>query len=188
LKVGRVIAVFGVSGVGKTAVIQRFTQDYPSFQHVSASSLLRDATAASVEAPRDSSEDRIRANQKLLTTRFAALRSKHTERHIIFDGHSVIDGEADLTVIPTDVIAALDPVCLVFIQDDPAQIVERRRADTRPRPERGEGDLAAYQEAALTACRAYATDLQVPLHQIASGDLETFAQVVLMEADRHGAS
>jgi len=175
-----VFAVFGISGVGKTTLVKRFVKNHPSYLHLQASALLRTAKATTSEALRSAPAAEIRDNQDILVTAFHTARLDAPERPVIFDGHSLIDGDAGLVIIPTDVIARLDPVRLIFVYDEPRLIHQRRISDTsRRRPTRSIEQLAEQQAVAFIACQRYAASLDLPLDSVLAGELVGLAGAIL---------
>jgi adenylate kinase len=175
-----VVAVFGLSGVGKSWLIARYAEQVPVL-HVQASQLLRDAKAALLRQEVTSEELRKGAvldNQALLIDAFAQVRAT-AQMPVVFDGHSVVDTGDQLLEIPAQVIAALCPSMIVFVESDATAIIERRRNDvSRERPARSVEEIQAHQSRAREICRGYAKTLQVPLKIIGAGDEKAFAVVV----------
>ena len=172
-----VIAVFGLSGVGKGWIISGFAKDH-EILHLQASQLLKDAKAAAAGTIMTSEELRTGAvidNQALLIAAFLAAREKAI-CPILFDGHCLIDGGAQLIEIPVAVIEALAPSGLIFVYDKPDVILRRRAEDcTRVRPIRSADELHDHQERARAICAEYAELLKLDLHFIEAGNVAGFA-------------
>ena len=170
----RIIAVFGISGVGKTTLIDSIARDWPSeILHLQASQLIKDAKQRDLdsEALRTASADEIGVNQDFLISEFDRRVVSAIQSTVIFDGHSVIDNDTDLVLIPTSVIRALSPTAIIFVVDSAATIAARRRSDgRRNRPERSAVKLEFMQSRALEACHGYSDALAVPLHVILPTD------------------
>ncbi len=175
-----IVAVFGLSGVGKSWLIGRYAKHSPVL-HVQASQLLREAKAAIFGENVTSEELRKGAvldNQALLIHAFARVRETATQP-IVFDGHSVVDNGAQLLEIPTEVVAALAVSHLVFVEDRAKDILERRQNDTmRVRPVRSEAELAYHQQRAKAVCEVYSKNLNLPLTIVMAGDEETFTDAL----------
>lgn len=182
---GRVVAVLGISGVGKSTMISAFTQRHPSVLGVGASALLKQATAVmDTETLRTAAVSDIHANQQRLVSTFSDLRLRNPERHVIFDGHSLIDNDQGLVIVPTDVFVGLAPNRIVFIEDNADAILTRRLADaSRIRPRRSAEEIAAHQRMAKEAACGYAVKLAIPFSTIQSGDDATFAATLEGEFD-----
>jgi adenylate kinase len=175
--VGVTIAVFGISGVGKSRLISSFGNP-DGFVHVQASELLKRAKEAagggSVSAE-DLRQGAVLDNQSFLVSAFKAFSSAEC-KNIIFDGHTVIDGGASLIEVPIEVIASIDPAGVIFVWDEPATIARRRLADAkRQRPSRTAAELDEHQRRAETLSRAYAEKLSIPFARVRSGDEDQFA-------------
>lgn len=178
---GCVATVFGISGVGKTTMISGFTRKHPWVHAVRASSLLMSAThSVDSERLRAAPASEVSANQEQLVSAFSNLRAAHPDRHVIFDGHSIVDNDQGLLVIPTDVIVRLRPNAVVFIEENPNVIAARRAADTaRIRPIRTVDELTAHQALAKETAHSYAKTLLLSFQVIGSSDPETFERSML---------
>lgn len=175
-----VIAVFGLSGVGKSWLIGRYAQ-HASVLHIQGSQLLREAKAELLGETVTSDELRRGAvldNQALLIQAFARVRETAT-KPIIFDGHCVVDDGTQLLEIPTEVIASLAVSHLVLVEGSPKLIIERRQNDpTRVRPLRTDDEIFHHQQRAKFMCNLYHQKLGLPLDVIAAGDEKAFADVL----------
>ena len=175
-----VVAVFGLSGVGKSWLSARFAESH-GLLHLQASHLLKNATAARSGVQTTSEQLRTGAvidNQELLISAFQAERQAATKA-ILFDGHCLIDGKAGLIDIPASVIEAIAPCGIIFVHAEPATIFDRRVADTsRERPSRSAAELHDHQERARAICTSYAEGLKLPMHTVEAGDETGFASAV----------
>lgn len=160
-----IVAVLGLSGVGKTTLIKEACKQIDGVLHVQASALIKaDCADPSVtsEALRTCSGDQVLANQKILVAMFARAVAETDAKVVIFDGHLIIDTDAEVIEIPPDVIAALRPSVLVHVEAAPEVIAERRRADeSRKRPRRSVDVLARQQARSGELCQLYASELGV---------------------------
>jgi len=176
----KVVAVFGLSGVGKSWLIARLICSEP-IMHVQASQLLREEKAAITGRTVTSEALRTGAvldNQSLLVRAFSRVRSAAT-MPIAFDGYCVVDSAAGLVEIPAEVIDALSVSGIVFIQDRLGTIVARRAGDTgRIRPIRSEAEIELHQNQAMATCVKYATRLRVGLHVVQAGDEPAFRTAI----------
>jgi adenylate kinase len=175
-----VIAVIGLSGVGKGWLISRFAKEHTA-HHVEASRLLKEAKKATSGAHVTSEELRTGAvinNQDLLISAFLAEREK-TSGLILFDGHCIVDSGAELVEIPVDVFKAISPSGIILICSEPATIADRRAGDTaRTRPARSAAELHQHQERTRTICTSYAEFLGIGLHTVEAGDETAFTSAV----------
>jgi adenylate kinase len=182
----KVAGVFGLSGVGKSWLISRYSGAH-TVLHVQASQLLRDAKAAISGAVVTSEELRTGAvldNQQLLIRAFATAGA-NAGAPIIFDGHCLIDSGNQLIAIPSEVIEALSVSGLVFVRSDASEIVARRRSDTaRIRPLRSVEEISLHQQRAYFLCQGYAIRLNLNLHIVHAGDEKGFESAVNSIFDR----
>jgi adenylate kinase len=174
----KVVAVFGLSGVGKSWMISRYT-NAANVAHIQASKLMRDAIAAQ-EAMMVTSEDLrsgpVLNNQNMLTDAFAKVRASEA-RPIIFDGHCMVDSGEQPIEIPIEVISRLQPSGIILVYAPAAEIVSRRESDTsRQRPARTSSALSAQQDRCVVICTDYADRLGIGFDQVRSGDERVFAQ------------
>jgi adenylate kinase len=173
---GRVVAVLGISGVGKTTMVSNFTAKHAWVHSVRASNLLKEAVAVTdTEALRKVSAPDIQSNQDRLTIAFNSLRRAKPDRHIIFDGHSLIDNDDGLVIIPADIFREIAPNLIVYLEDDPNTILARRSADIgRIRPTRTLNEITRHQDIAKEAAINYGVILSVECRVVQSGDSRTF--------------
>jgi adenylate kinase len=164
--------VFGISGVGKSDLIKRFTKLHSEWSHVAASDLIVRVRNESRDALRLLSREEIIENQRKVGEAIRQERLSRPKENLIVDAHSVIDNDCELVPVPTSAISFLSPTTMVFVYDDPEQILARRQADvSRRRAIRSLKEIAKEQEAALSNAREYSSELNVALHPVRSGDL-----------------
>jgi len=178
---GRIFAVFGLSGVGKTtmcaAVAERIQ---PAALHVQVGKLLGSIlNEPSTEALRTASSDDVLQNQMLLPAAMADMLAHHPGRHAIFDGHSLIDTGKSIVIVPANVITAMRPSGIAFIYDDPKAIHDRRKTDTtRKRPLPLISEISEQQNLARAAAEQYATEANTLFFAIPSGDIEALFSAI----------
>ncbi|MGA9869397.1 MAG: AAA family ATPase [Acetobacteraceae bacterium] len=176
----RVVAVFGLSGVGKSWLISRYAV-IAKVAHIQASQLMRDARAALVGqavASEDLRRGPVLDNQSLLTDAFTKVLATET-RPIIFDGHCLVDVGEQPIEIPVDVIRQLQPSGIVLVHAPADEIVRRRESDSsRERPSRDADALAAQQAKCVAICTSYGEQLGVAFVQVRAGNERGFTQVV----------
>ena len=173
----KVVTVFGLSGVGKSWMISRYSAA-ANVVHVQASQLMRDAKAAQV-GKAVTSEDLRRGpvldNQSLLADAFANMLAAET-RPIIFDGHCLVDVGDQPIEIPVKVIRQLHAAGIILVHAPTYEIVRRRESDTtRVRPLRTADALAAQQDRCRAICAGYAGELGLEFVQVRAGDEQAFA-------------
>lgn len=171
-----IIAVFGISGVGKSTLIGGVIKDHPEYAHIQAGTLIKRALK---DVPRDklrlADPEKIIKNQSLLIEEFWNDIQEYGYSCVIFDGHSIIDTGKTLIEVPTDIIAALKPCKIIFVYDDPQNIHSRRKNDdTRKRSDASVDQIKDEQDRAMKQAECYATALDVPFASIKSGDLQAF--------------
>lgn len=129
----KVIAITGISGVGKTTFVRKLAERI-AFQHLTGGSLIARAQAGTTI-----SRDALRLfdldeNQSLLVEGFMAARDQSAAT-VIFDGHAVIDGPSGLAKIPASVFEALNISLMVHLETDASAIqCNRTRDPDRMRP------------------------------------------------------
>ena len=172
-----VVAMFGLSGVGKGWMASAVCARHPAILHLEASALLRAALNETGEVLRTATHDVMADNQRRLAAAFAAARTAEPKRPVLFDGHNVIDNDAGLVDIPATVIAPLKPDHIVFVADEGAAIAARRLADVRHRPLRTVDDLERHQARAQNLAQSYALALGIPFEEVRCGDWERVSRL-----------
>lgn len=183
----KLIAVFGVSGVGKSslinAAVKRWSDD---IIHIVASDLIRSAYQSKPTADeiRLSSKDKILSNQDLLLHEFRRWAPEYDDRVVIFDGHSVVNNGIELIEVPVDIVSALSPNEIVFVQDKPKAIRDRRILDRkRTRPLLDCDQIHSEQALALEVCENYSRDLAIPMQICRPYDKTEFEKLVRNHID-----
>jgi adenylate kinase len=174
------ILVCGISGVGKTKLLERAIDSFPSAVIWRAAEIIGNARdVIDPEALRNLPIGEIQQNQKLLVKGFNARRKALPEGLVFLDAHSVIDSENGLIDIPFEVARHLHPAGIIHISDDVPRILERRTADkNRVRPVRSLAQLTEYQQRSIASCERYSVGLNVPIFQVVSGDVPAFKSAV----------
>lgn len=172
----KVIAVVGISGVGKSTRIRKWAENYP-FVHLQASSLIKTEQAALKQTVASSEELRLGPvldNQTLLVNAFKKAVDGYRGL-VIFDGHTLIDGLNGPVPIPSNVFSELGCRHVIFVHDTSSAIVERRLADrTRDRPRLSADDLARHQDFALATARDIAAKLGIGLTVLSHAAIDGF--------------
>jgi adenylate kinase len=158
-----VVAVAGLSGVGKSTLLTRLKNAIP-MQILQASALIKEARAS-----RDGESltlDALRAvdldeNQRLLAQGFAR-RVDRAASLVVLDCHTVIETPGGLIRIDPRVFDLMNVRAMVFLEDEPEEIARRRRNDTkRQRP--STQDLGSVQAEAIQQACTIAAALSIPL-------------------------
>lgn len=173
-----VIAIFGISGVGKTTLISEAADSIPGALHLQASALIKQGLAdpaVTSDMLRRSCGDRIIDNQAVLIEMFELVIANAKASVVFFDGHLVIDTDDRLLEIPIEVIAALKPNLLVHIEDDAETIALRRASDRgRQRPVRSIAAIADHQSYSRSLCKRYSSVLGIKMVALPPGALDEF--------------
>jgi adenylate kinase len=172
-----VIAVFGISGAGKSSLIRDAVKGIDGILHLTASTLIKQGlsdTSVTSEKLRKSTSEQVSANQRILVAMFDRAVAEHQGGLVIFDGHVIIDTDAELIEVPLDVVAAIRPRTIVHVEASPEAVAERRQRDgQRTRPRRTIPVLAEHQLRSRELCQRYAGALCIDMHIIADGRPET---------------
>ena len=144
----RVVALTGLSGVGKTTLLHRM-RAHIQFQHLPAGNLIRTARVALREGALSLDELRdvdVDENQKLLIQAFRR-ELNTTGVCAILDGHTLIERNDGVALIPANVFGSLGIQAMFFLADSPSAIAARRARDTtRTRPAVSVAELHQRQE------------------------------------------
>jgi adenylate kinase len=178
--IGQTILVCGISGVGKTRLLDDVVKLLPSVVVWRASEIIGAArNILDPEALRTLPAGEILQSQVLLVQGFEVQRREFPDSLVLLDAHSVIDSDNGLIEIPIEVAAHFMPTGILHVSDEPARILERRLADTkRVRPARSLGQLTEYQRRSIAVCEGYSVALDVPLIEIRSGDIGGFTKAI----------
>lgn len=169
----KIIALVGISGVGKTTFLKGAAKSL-AFQHLTAGSLIARARVAD-----DNHRDRLRFadiddNQTLLVEGFKLAKDASASL-VILDGHTVIHGSNGLLSIDSAVFAALGIDAMVHLEADPSQILINRQGDsTRIRPALSIAERAEHQAHSLAVAGRIAQALSIPLQCVSHGDKDNF--------------
>lgn len=156
----KIIAITGISGVGKTTFIRNLAERF-SFQHLTGGSLIARAKDRAA-----TTRDKLRLlgldeNQRLLIEGFMAARD-HDVETVIFDGHAVIDGLTGLASIPVGVFEAIGVCLMVHLEADPLEIQHNRTRDSdRLRPTLSPETLYFHQQYSRQHAMAIAEALKI---------------------------
>jgi adenylate kinase len=174
------ILVCGISGVGKTRLLECLTNYFPLSVTWRASEIIGSArNIIDPETLRTLPRGEIQQSQELLIQGFKARREAFPDVLVLLDAHSVIDAERGLVDIPVEIAAHLAPSGIIHVSDDIARILQHRLADTkRVRPMRSIAQLTQYQLRSIASCERYSAALHIPLIEVRSGDMEAFTKAV----------
>lgn len=176
----RVVALVGVSGVGKSSLLSRLTSEC-SFLHLQAGKLIKQEKEIAMRSEVSSEDLRlgcVTENQSLLVDGFRRA-TEGVNGLVVLDGHTVIDGSDGLVEVPSYVFASLKLQHLVFLQEEPRTILDRRAGDAvRRRPQRSVEELYSHQLAGLSAATKIALELNIPMTIITPSHSREFLVVL----------
>lgn len=166
----RIIALAGLSGVGKTTLIHQVI-DPRIIVHLSASDLIKNQIKLENEGDKTSEMLRtgnITNNQDRLVTAFTTIVSSIRE-HIILDCHTIIDTPVEIQKISIEVFRAMEITDFIFLSIDPIKLYQRREKDKiRLRPIRTIEEIELQQKISLQLARQIAEALCIPFFEIGS--------------------
>ncbi len=160
------ILVTGISGVGKTHLLEQFLRRHPSFVRLGASALLHRArhnidnldTASAAE------------NQRFLMQ--ALTNAMHEARpRTLVDGHAVIETRNGVYEVPDMVVVSLRPQLIATVFDEDEASLENRR---RQKGRQSFLPLSQLQTAEIERSRRWSKVLEVPFALVRSGAVEDF--------------
>lgn len=176
----KIIAVVGVSGVGKSTFLKELQSKF-GFQHLQASDVIRqqiqhkENQSLSAEVLRHANIDE---NQSFLISGFDRLRDPNA-LIVILDGHTVIDSPSGLVDVGAVVFRSIGVNHLVCLVEDPCEILRRRTSDiARTRPDRSLSYLEKYQLHAQHVGFKISLSLGIPFTVLSSGCLEWVEHII----------
>jgi adenylate kinase len=173
------VIVCGVSGVGKTHLIRSVIEGLPDAVTWSASEIIGEARQnTDPEYLRSLPEDELARSQEMLVLGFSRRLQIIGSRLVLLDAHCVLDTDAGMFEISTEVMRRLSPQGFIHLEDQVERILERRTRDTKKRPARTADRLHIYQERSRATCRGYETVLGKPMLEVRSGDTEGFLNAI----------
>lgn len=184
-----VIALTGISGVGKSTLIKALAESVP-LEHLQASALIKEGRQASGDAELVT-QDQLRhvdidENQKFLIRGFE-VSARMSTGLIILDGHTVIEQDSGLTRIDPRVFGAIGINSMIFLADDPVSIAARRISDaTRKRPAPSLDNLRLIQETAQAHASTICGTLGIPLHIFRTDQPAQIGRLLLQQCVNRG--
>jgi adenylate kinase len=176
---GRLVCVFGISGIGKTTLIQEFVRQHKDWHALSAGELLAQLSSRGANELRAADRSTVERNQALLANAIHEVRILHPDRNWLLDAHAVIDNDRELILVPVHVIERIHPDLMIFLHADAWKIHRRRMDDPNrvrplPIPERIEEEQAL----AWQTCLQYSTVLKIDLLRVSAADAARFEQAI----------
>jgi len=179
MKKNYVIAVCGLSGVGKSTLI-RSVSSRADFLHWTASDLIKAQLNKKAGVENSSEQLRkgdVKSNQTILVDGFKD-QAQHHGAVIILDCHTLIDTPTGIEYISSTVFEDIGVSKFLFLWDEPREIKKRREHDVdRVRPICSAEELSDHQSLSLSFTVKIATLLQVPLTLVS--DVESGAVEIL---------
>lgn len=175
-----VVAFTGLSGVGKSTLITTLAASIP-LEHLQASALIKEGRHAAGDTTLTHDQLRlgdIDENQQFLIRGFRLKADRYTGL-VILDGHTIIEGNNELTRIDARVFGAMGTGSMVFLADDAEAIAHRRRNDVaRKRPVPSIDCLRLIQEEAVGHAATICRLLSIPLYKFHTDQLALIAQTL----------
>jgi len=173
--------IAGISGVGKTFIINKILNSDNKYIHFSAGELIKKRKEnLSHDELRLLSSNEILRNQRLLIDQLNIEKSSICHnKHILFDAHMLIDTDKELVEIPLDIFEKLSPSRIVFLHEEPETIMKRRSTDlSRKRPIKTLEELQFQQDRSRILAMQYSNDLSIDFISHASIDKITLAEKI----------
>lgn len=176
--------IAGLSGVGKTYVIQNLMHESDDYAHFSAGTLITKRRAnIDRDRLRELDKDTILSNQYLLVEQFKEeLLSLDATKRILFDAHMLIDNDHSIVEVPYEVFERLSPTRFIFLSDDEHKILDRRKNDgARTRPIRSISQIMEQQRESIRLAKEYSQRLSIEFHEVQSGDISALRLITNRE-------
>lgn len=174
-----IIALVGISGVGKTTFLKKLAPSL-AFQHLTAGSLIARAQKAEKKPRDDLRLADVDENQRLLVEGFN-LACNRSAPLIILDGHCIIHGDVGVRHIQSQVFSLLGVRLMVHLEADPLQVQINRSSDmTRERPSLQIAELSAHQTQSLSHAQHIASELKIGFLPLKHSDLDVLIEVISM--------
>lgn len=177
----KIILVFGLPGAGKTTLIKGITDSSDLYHRLSGGSLINaELPQEDRDKLRKLGENQILINQEKLILNFQSKLKQLRGKKIIFDGHCVVKDSDQIVEIPVTVIQRLTPDLIIFVDEDPQIISERRLGDaSRPDRERESIEqLKAQRDLQVSICKNYSEALKVPFKVLPAPSLEAMLNIL----------
>lgn len=168
LKPREIFLIVGLSGVGKSYLINKLLSLDSSFVHFSAGSLIKKRLQV---VDRDSLKalgaSEILQNQYVLVDQFnEEIKSISTSNTVLFDVHTLIETKGGIIDVPFDIFDRLRPSRMFFLYANPEDISSRRAHDeSRERITQPTAELAHLQGYSENTARGYSSKLDIPFER-----------------------
>lgn len=169
------IFVSGISGVGKTTLVERARVEL-AFHHARASELIQNGLSKlslNVETLGD-----LERNQAALVSGLRDLQGQ-TTLPIVLDGHTIIFSESGAFKVGIATFASLRPTAMLTLIAQPDEVSVRRQNDrSRVRPSFRVDELSRQQDLVCEEAANIAGQLKIP-HSVAANEEEFIALLTL---------
>lgn len=175
--------IAGLSGVGKTYVIDKLMNDSDAYKHFSAGSLIKKRRSGlNRDQLRELDKGSILDNQYLLVEQFnEEIRALNNRSSILFDAHMIIDNDENIIEVPYEIFKRLSPTRFVFLFDSPKKIITQRQNDKkRKRPIRTIAEITEQQNMSIILAQEYSRRLSIPFIQIMAGDIAMLSKFLFL--------
>jgi len=130
------VLIFGLPGSGKSYLINLIREKLPHYARLSGGSLINaELTDEQRDSLRGLASSQVIGNQEILISNFWRKVDEDNISHVLFDGHLMVRGAQEDTIIPMEVIRKLSPDLLIFLDVSVERILAQRKADLN-RPDR----------------------------------------------------
>jgi len=178
-----IIAVFGISGVGKSTLIDQVTNTKPNLAvSANAGVLIRQGRPDAIKKKslRKLPSDEISRNQLFLIKELQRFSAKVNHPVILLDGHCIIDNGHELVPISSNIIARLELSAIVFVWESVDTIIRRRSDDpSRERPLLSAHETAQHQKFALDTCLRYEKELGIPVVVFSASSIDALITLLI---------
>lgn len=158
------IFVAGLSKSGKTTRSRYLTEQIADLDYVSVSSLLKSVRALPVLTIQSALD-----NQRIATD--LVLSQPRSSEHQLIDGHALIETPEGPVIVPDYVFDEIAPDLIVYVRDNPEDILSRRKiAPALPTA----SEIASLADMEHAVCQRIASIRTVPLVVLASPTLQEF--------------
>ena len=171
-----IVFVGGIHGVGKSTICRRLCADL-SLEYLSASVLIAGHKAETTTNNRDNGKlvANIDENQDVLLKALSGMTKSGLK--CLMDGHfTLFDSKKQIQRIPSATFAAIMPIVLIVLVDDPASILDRlsRRDGNRYDLQ----SLTYMQEQELSYAKQIGMQLSLDVYEVAASKVDYLEQIV----------
>jgi adenylate kinase len=161
-----IVLVCGLSGSGKSTMIEALKAEDPSIVHIRASKLLSDAGNPIEHLSMEDASLNQHALVMLLKKELAA-----EDQFFLIDGHLLIETTVGPYLLPHDALTGLKIDGIIYVAAD-AELVSHRRQGTSM--EVSKEELVKLMDLEATQARQLAQQQRIHYARVKSGDIKTF--------------